>query len=133
MLGTTPDSHELNLSQTQAALEGGVTGLSIDTALQIIDLWHGEVLAQDDLDLDDVAEGLAELRDLLRADALDGPAIGDTLVRLGEATQVAAQAAADARLTPLLERLATVLSMAGNALAGATARSSADDPDQGRG
>jgi hypothetical protein len=132
MHGTTPDQHALNLEQTAAALESGVTGLSIDAALAIVDRWHAEVLAEDELDLGDVAEGLAELRRLLAADALDGAAIGETLVRLGESTEIAAQQARDARLTPLLERLATLLSRAGNALSGARARSTAAEPHQGR-
>ena len=133
MLGTTPDQHEINLDQTTAALEGGVVGLSIDTALQIVSFWHDEVLNVEEMDLGDVAAGLAELRDLLAAGALDGAAIGDVMIRLGEATQVAAQEAADERMTPTLERLATLLSRAGNWLSGARERSTAADPDQGLG
>ena len=133
MHGTTPDQHALSLEQTAAALESGVTGLSIDAALQIVDFWHGEVLAEDELDLGDVGAGLGELRDLLAADTLDGAAIGATLVRLGEATQVAAQQARDARMTPMLERLATLLSRAGNALSGARERSTAAEPPRDRG
>jgi hypothetical protein len=130
MLGTDPDRHEISLEQTIAALEAGPTSLNPDTALHLVDLWHAAVLDEDDLDLGDVADGLAELRDLLAADTLDGAAIGDVLLRLGEATQVAAQAAADERLTPTLERLATLLSYGGNLLSGG-ARSTAAEPHRG--
>lgn len=117
MLGTDPDRHEDTLEQTIAALEGGPTTLNPDTALSIVDQWHAAVLSEDDLDLGDVASGLEELRDLLAADALDGTAIGGVLLRLGEATESAAQAANDERLTPTLQRLATLLTYGGNALA----------------
>lgn len=132
MLGTDPDLHEVNLIQTTAALEADVTTLALDTALQIIGMWYDAVLGEDEVDLGDVAAGLAELRDLLRADALDGPAIGETLVRLGQATYAAAQQAPDERLAPRLEQLATQLSMGGNILSGGSARSTADEADQGR-
>ncbi len=132
MIGTTRDEHEQNLEQTAAALESGITGLTIDTALSIVDRWHSEVVTEDDMDLSDVAAGLEELRGLLSADSLDGAAIGETMVRLGESTQIAAQQAADERMTPLLERLATLLSRAGNLLSGGRERSTADEPHQGR-
>jgi hypothetical protein len=90
MLGTDPDTHEINLEQTIAALEAGPTALNPDTALSIVGLWHDVVVNEDSLDLGDVASGLAELRGLLAADALDGAAIGDVLLRLGEATEAAA-------------------------------------------
>ncbi|HLT48680.1 MAG TPA: hypothetical protein VK002_15710 [Rubricoccaceae bacterium] len=132
MQGTTNDAHEDTLDQTIAALEAGPTALDPATGLAIVNQWYDTVLAQDDLDLGDVADGLAELRDLLAADALDGAAIGEVLLRLGEATQAAAQQAADERLTPMLERLATLLSFGGDALSGGRARSTAAEPDQGR-
>jgi hypothetical protein len=122
MQGTTNDAHEDTLDQTIAALEGGPASLNPETALAIVNHWHATVLAEDEVDLSDVADGLGALRDLLAADALDGGAIGDVLLRLGEATAVAAQQANDERLTPLLERLATLLTFGGNALSSGPAR-----------
>ena len=132
MQGTAPDLHEGNLDQTIAALEAGPASLNPDTGLAIVDQWHAAVLAEDEIDLGDVASGLEELRDLHAADALDGAAIGDVLLRLGEATEAVAQQVGDERLTPRLERLATLLSFGGNALSGGRARSTAAERDRGR-
>ena len=123
MQGTAPDLHDDTLDQTIAALEAGASRLNPETGRSIVDRWHSAVLAEDEVDLGDVAAGLAELRDLLAADALDGGAIGGVLLRLGGATEAAAGRAADARLTPRLQRLATLLTFAGNRLAGPAAPS----------
>ena len=122
MIGTTPDLHEDALAQTVAALEAGPTTLTPDTALAIIDQWHGAAVAESEIDLGAVASGLAALRGLLSTDGpFDGGAIGDVLLQLGEATQAVAAQARDARLTPRLEKLATLLTFGGNRLSGTDA------------
>jgi hypothetical protein len=116
-------SHDLNdvagkdLDDTIAALEGGLTTLSIDSALRIVRLWEETLRGSDHAELHPLAELLGELHDALSADRLDGPAIGDLLVQLGEGTAAAAEDTEDDRLGPTLERLGTILTAAGASLA----------------
>lgn len=107
---TTPATPSLD--DTVAALESGPTGLTPSAALALIDHWHAACAGAQDADLGDVTAGLAALRALLTAERLDGRAIAETLAALGEATSRAAAAAADARDTPALERLASALGRA---------------------
>jgi hypothetical protein len=116
-------SHDLNdvagrdLDDTIAALEGGLTTLSIDAALRIVRLWEETLRGSDRPELNPLAELLSELHEALSADRLDGPAIGDLLVQLGEETTAAAADTEDDRVGPALERLGTVLKAAGTSLA----------------
>ena len=111
------DAHA-ELDQTLAALEAGPTALQPSTAISTIEFWEARTRdAQEDL-LAPVADGLGQLKALLAADRLDGTAIGDALVDLADATDVVVGQTDDARLAPTLERLASMLRMGGNALAG---------------
>jgi hypothetical protein len=116
-------SHDLNdvvgrdLDDTIAALEGGLTTVSIDSALRIVRLWEETLRGSDRAELHPLAELLSELHDALSVDRLDGPAIGDLLVQLGEGTTAAAADAMDDRVGPTLERLGTILTAAGTSLA----------------
>lgn len=117
MRGSTPDTHRTTLDQTEAALDGPVTGLTPSAALGLVDYWRTAIAdAGDVMDLSGVAAGLSDLRDLLSADTLDGTAIGNTLAGLADATNAAAAQVADERLTPRLERIATNLATAASAL-----------------
>ena len=117
MLGTTPDSHEHTLAQTEAALDGDLTAITPSAAVGLLDHWQTECASADtDVDLGDVSAGLGELRDLLAADALDGRAIGDALRSLAQSTRAVAAQTPDERLTPRLERIATLLARAASAL-----------------
>lgn len=106
------------VDQTVAALEGGIGTLSPTAGLDFVRHWRVQLEGADDARLNDIGGMLAELEETLSRDALDGAAIGDLLYRLGESTTAAAQEAADARLTPALERLGTLLSRAGTTLGG---------------
>ena len=114
MTGTTPDTHPEALDQTVAALESGPTGMTPSTALGLVDHWRTECANAADADLGEVSAGLGRLGDLLRADRLDGRAIGETLRGLSESTTAAASG--DARLGPTLERLGALLARAASAL-----------------
>ena len=116
MRGSTPDTGRVTLEQTEAALDGPITSLTPSAALGIVDHWRTACLDEDQLDLSGVAAGLADLRDLLAGDRLDGSAIADTLAGLAEATREAAAAAPDERVQPRLERIATNLDRAATAL-----------------
>ena len=116
MTGTTPDSHLVALEQTEAALSGGLTGVTPSKALDLVEHWRVECANADDADLGRVSAGLGRLAALLRADRLDGYAIGETLRQLAEATTNSADRADDARLTPRLERIGTLLARGAAAL-----------------
>ena len=110
------DTYHNDLDQTAAALEGGIGTLAPRTAVSVITTWHDTLKNSDRSDLHVIAQLLAELRDALERDTLDGPAIGDLLLRLGEQTTAAAASADDARITPRLERLGTMLTRGGTTL-----------------
>lgn len=110
------DTYQRDLENTNAALEGGITSLAPSAAVRVIDLWYGTLKNAERDDLHAIANLLAGLKDELQADRLDGRAIGNLLLRLGEQTTNAAADADDARLSPKLERLGTLLSRAGSTL-----------------
>ena len=116
MRGSTPDTGRVTLEQTEAALDGPITSLTPSAALGIVDHWRTACLDADELDLSGVAAGLADLRDLLAGDRLDGPSIADALAGLADATRAAAAQAPDERVQPRLERIATNLDRAATAL-----------------
>lgn len=110
------DTVQRDLENTSAALEGGVTTLAPRTAIRVIETWYDTLKNAERDDLNAIANLLAELKDELQADELDGPTIGDLMLRLGEQTTSAAADADDARLSPKLEHLGTLLTRAGSAL-----------------
>ncbi len=110
------DTYQHDLDNTSAALEAGVSTLAPSAAIRVIDLWYGTLKNAERDDLHAIANLLAELKDELQAERLDGPAIGDLMLRLGEQTTSAAADADDARLSPKLEHLGTLLTRAGTAL-----------------
>lgn len=109
-----------DVDETAAALEGGVGLLNPDTGVRIVSMWRSSLESSDWESAQTVARLLGELEDALRADALDGPLIGDLMTSLAEATRIANDEAADARLAPSLDRLASLLERGGRTL-GATA------------
>lgn len=110
------DAYQRDLENTSAALEAGVTTLAPSAAIRVIDTWYGTLKNAERDDLHLIANLLAELKDELQADRLDGSTIGDLLLRLGEQTTNAAADADDTRLSPKLERLGTLLTRAGTTL-----------------
>ena len=98
--------------------KAGSGTLAPRTAVSVITTWHDTLKNSDRSDLHVIAQLLAELRGALERDTLDGPAIGDLMLRLGDQTTAAAATADDSRMTPRLEHLGTLLTRAGTALAG---------------
>ena len=111
------DAHA-ELDQTLAALEAGPTALQPSTALSTIEFWEAKMRDSQEALLAPVAEGLGQLKALLSADRLDGASIGDALITLADATDVVVGQTDDARLSPTLERLATMLRTGGTVLSG---------------
>jgi hypothetical protein len=112
------DTYQRDLENTNAALEGGVTSLAPSAAIRVIDQWYDTLKNAERDELNGIANLLAELKDALQADRLDGRTIGSLMLRLGERTTSAAADADDARLSPKLEHLGTLLSRAGTSLGG---------------
>jgi hypothetical protein len=110
------DTYQRDLDNTSASLEAGITSLAPSTAVGIIDTWYGTLKNAERDDLHAIANLLAELKDELQADSLDGPTIGNLMLRLGEQTTAAAADADDARLSPKLEHLGALLTRGGSAL-----------------
>ncbi len=96
---------EITLAQTLGAIEsaGDVTQLPPPVAVSVIDGWI--VRLDGDPEGEDVSRKLTELRDLLSADAIDGPAVGRLLSELGGAT--AAMAGDNAEMVQLGDNLST--------------------------
>lgn len=110
------DTYQRDLENTSAALEAGVTTLAPGAAIRVIDVWYGTLKNAERDDLHLIANLLGELKEALQRDRLDGPTIGNLLLRLGEQTTSAAADANDTRLSPKLERLGTLLTRAGTTL-----------------
>lgn len=110
------DTYQRDLENTTASLEAGVTSLAPSAAIRVIDVWYGTLKNAERDDLHAIANLLAELKDELQGNRLDGRTIGSLMLRLGEQTTAAAADADDARLSPKLERLGTLLSRAGTTL-----------------
>ncbi len=113
--GLNDQAHQ-DLDTTIAALEGGVTSLAPQTALKVIQVWEDTLRNSEDERLHGIGNLLNELRDALEPDRLDGSRIGGLMLRLGNQTAEAAADADDARMTPRVETLATLLQRAGRAL-----------------
>lgn len=115
MAALTPEP--AGLDEATAAIESGLSSLTPTSAQAIIDRWHSACSqANADVDLGAVASGLASLRDLLAADALDGPAIGSVLRALADDTAAVSAGLGEARWTPTLDRLAASLGRAATAI-----------------
>lgn len=123
------DTYQRDLENTNAALEAGVTSLSPSAAVRVIDQWHGTLKNAEGDGLHTIANLLADLKDALQADRPDGRTIGNLMVQLGEQTTNAAANADDARLSPKLERLGTLLARAGTSLGGKRVASHDAEPN----
>ncbi|GAA3939353.1 hypothetical protein [Hymenobacter algoricola] len=103
------------LTETVRALQNGLTGLPLSTAMDNTEAWQQEFLQSGIPGLQDIAREIGTLQSLLTAGKLNGPAIGSSLSLLGTQTnQYAFQAPAEQQaplrsLGDLLLRLASDL------------------------
>lgn len=100
------------VSETIAALEGGLTSLPIEAAVANIEGWQSTLEASNETSLQNLGAQLGELSTALQAETIDGEEVSRLLVSLGEGTS--AVAAGDEELA----RLGTLLSDAGGSLMG---------------
>ncbi|NNF56955.1 MAG: hypothetical protein HKN04_01830 [Rhodothermaceae bacterium] len=119
------ETHAAEVSATIDDLEQGLAQFPLSKAVNRIDDWRRAILVTERAELQPIADGLGELHEALTGPGLDGAAIGNLLVRLGEQTEAAADSvpastAEDSTqaLRNGLKRMGSLLRHAGSALAG---------------
>lgn len=105
------DLHEL-----LEALEGDVTSLEPEAAIEVIDEWHDALKGSKDEGLKAINHGLTELKKQLKRSKPDGAKLGELLVELGEQTEAAADAA-ERGTKGQLQKVGKALSKIGKSLA----------------
>ena len=111
--GTSGQSPDLNT--TIGALKSGVTNIPPQAAVTNIDGWIAQLQASNNPELEQIADNLQQLRDMLSSGNLDGQVIGQLLTMLGGQTTSAA-ASADPGVQGQLQELGRLLSQAGGQL-----------------
>jgi hypothetical protein len=106
------------LNATIDDLERGLDEFPLSKSVNRIDDWHRILDESDRADLNEIADGLGELKASLLGPDLDGDAIGAILARLGKQTVAAAKDAEREEIGKAVERLGNVLLHAGHALRG---------------
>ena len=106
------------LNATIDDLERGLDEFPLSKSVNRIDDWHRILDESDRADLNEIADGLGELKASLLGPDLDGDAIGAILARLGKQTVEASKSAEREEIGKAVERLGNVLLHAGHALRG---------------
>ncbi|WP_181357414.1 hypothetical protein [Stenomitos frigidus] len=96
-------------------LDTDLTALDTDTALGAIDEWYGTLHKSKEPAVKELAEGLKELKQLLKGGKATGHAIGEVLSHIGDQTSDLASEA-DKGFKTSLQKLGKQLSKAGQAL-----------------
>jgi len=112
-----PESSDRHLTHTIQALQNGLTGLPLSTALTHVDQWYQLLIDSGIPGFQDIARELGNLQSLISAksDIFDGKSIGRSLSMLGAQTIQAADNAGDA-LQADLSTLGDLLIKAGGEL-----------------
>lgn len=109
-----PMDAQVTVEETLSALEGGITDLPLNMAISNIEAWQQRL---SEAGLTEIESGLADLKDALQQQPIDGERVGELLSQLGDqTTQAAAQAEAGA--SEQLGQLGNVLTTAGEQLTG---------------
>lgn len=112
-LGKAEDrEHMEHIDSLVETLEGDLTSLNTETALGAIDEWYTLLHKSDDENLKEIANGLKELKQLLKRSKAKGSDIGEALTKLGEQTTEAAQEAVRGLKGPI-KKLGKLLSKTG--------------------
>lgn len=113
-----------DLDSTRALLEGtDITDVPLNRAVSFIGAWKQRLQQSGQENLSRIADDLDALESELQNQPMDGQAIGEILVRLGEQTAQAAETDAEGSTAEQLRRLANLLTQAGNQLASGTSAS----------
>lgn len=89
------DQDAQQLDTTVSALKGGVTALSPEAGMGVIDQWRERLSHETDPFLREIADDLDTLKQQLNAQQPDQVTVGETLQGLGEKTKRAAAGAGD--------------------------------------
>ena len=112
-LGKAEDrEHIEHIDSLVETLEGDLTSTNTEAALGAIDVWYTLLHKSEDENLKEIANGLKELKQLLKRSKPKGADIGEVLVKLGEQTTEAAQAAGRGLKGPI-KKLGQLLSKTG--------------------
>lgn len=115
-LGKAEDrEHIEHINSLVETLEGDLTSIDTDVALGAIDEWYTLLHKSEDENIKEIANGLKELKQLLKRSKAKGADIGEVLTRLGEQTVEAAQEAPRGLKGPI-QKLGKLLSKVGKSL-----------------
>ena len=108
------DNHQ-ELDSLLSSLEGDVTAVDAETAIGLIDQWHGSLSKAKEPELKEIANTLKELKQLFKGGKATGHEIGEILVEIGEQTAHFGSDASKELKTPL-QKLGKQLTKAGTSL-----------------
>ncbi len=114
---TQSSSQGADLGTTVSALQSGVTNIPPEAAVTNIDGWVQRLRASNEPSLENIADDLQQLRDMLSSGNLDGQSTGQLLTQIGSQTTSAA-AQADSSSQSQLQELGRLLGQAGSQLSG---------------
>ncbi|MDX1531619.1 MAG: hypothetical protein R3362_08845 [Rhodothermales bacterium] len=109
-----PAAPAVDVQGTINALQGGLTAVPMQAALDNINGWIARLDGAEFDGAEEIADNLEELREELMESEIDGDDVGGLLVELGEQTTAAAVAAGSAELG----QLGGLLTNAGQGLTG---------------
>ncbi len=112
-LGKAEDrEHIEQIDSLVETLEGDLTSINTEAATGAIDQWYTLLHKSEDENLKEIANGLKELKQLLKRSKPKGADIGEVLTKLGEQTTEAAQEAGRGLKGPI-KKLGKLLSKTG--------------------
>ncbi|MBD2103122.1 hypothetical protein [Leptolyngbya sp. FACHB-261] len=113
--GKEQDHSGPNLDELLEAVEGDLTSLEAEAAINVIDQWHSALHKSEDENLKEIANGLKELKKLLKPKKSDASAIAEVLKQIGEQT---VEAASDAQRGSKgeLQKIGKALAKAGKSI-----------------
>lgn len=111
------DAPAPTLADTIRAFENGITNLSTDAAIELLDAWTDRINETGRKDLEGIARMLQQVSGLLQNTPHQGVQIGDYLKRIGAHTAEIASGESGERAEQL-RKLAGLCTAAGKALAG---------------
>lgn len=108
-------TNEQSLEATVTYLEGLPTGTSTDSAIENVDAWEQKLRSENKPEWNSIADELKNLKGFLTVGKLDGSAISQCLLRLGDMTTRSASTA-DASIADDLRKLGKWLTTLGHSL-----------------
>lgn len=116
------------LDSLLSALEGDLSAIDSDAALELLDHWYGSLHKAKEPDIKELSNSLKELKQLLKGNKATGHEIGEVLIEIGEhTTNIASDA--DKGLKTKLQKLGKQLQKAGSSLGKAEDREHIENID----